>query len=165
MMVSEPSSRMPPRTLSLRPLMTELTVITVVMPMTIPRMVSAERRGFLRNVSKASSTSSRSFKPLSLRIRKPSGSAVVCGRVLPRVAMDVGLFGSKRFNRVELCRFGRRVGAEKKPNAQRDCQAAQHRPKANRARQWRQPGNHTGDQHSQEHAQRAANYRDGRRFN
>src|SRR6266404_8875471 len=53
MTVSEPRSRIPPRTFSLRPLMSELTAMTVVMPMTMPRTVSAERSGFLRSVSSA----------------------------------------------------------------------------------------------------------------
>src|SRR6516162_5889455 len=156
MMVSEPSSRMPPRTFSLRPLMTELTVITVAMPMTIPSMVSAERSGFLRSVLSASSSSSRNLSALSLRIGKGSGSALVCGRVLPSVAMEWSLFGSQRFHRVELGSLGRGICAEEKSHAQRDRQAAQNRPKPNGARQGCQPGNHTCYYLSQEHPQCAA---------
>jgi hypothetical protein len=43
--------------LSFKPLIMALTVMTVVMPMTMPRTVSAERRGFFRSVSSANSTS------------------------------------------------------------------------------------------------------------
>src|SRR5437899_1803996 len=162
MMVSEPSSRMPPRTFSLRPLMTELTVITVAMPMTIPSMVSAERRGFLPSVSRASSSSSWNLSALSLRIGKGSGTRF-CGRVLESVAMGC-LFGSECFHRIELCSLGGWISAEEKPHAQRDRQAAEHRPKPHGAWQGCQPGNQPRDHHAQEHAQRAANHRNGGRF-
>src|SRR6266850_200673 len=85
MMVSEPSSRIPPRTFSLRPLITAVTVITVVMPITIPRIVSAERSLFFRKVSRARSTSSQSLRTPSFRFRAGRGSAVTLGRVFSKV--------------------------------------------------------------------------------
>src|SRR3989449_935301 len=63
MIVSEPSSRMPPSTFSFSPLITVLTVITVVMPMTMPRMVSAERNGLTRSESIANENVSRGGLP------------------------------------------------------------------------------------------------------
>src|SRR5262252_6679309 len=47
MMVSDPSSRIPPRTLSFSPLITELTVITVMIPITIPRDGQRRPQGIL----------------------------------------------------------------------------------------------------------------------
>jgi hypothetical protein len=67
--------------LSFKPLIMALTVMTVVMPITIPKIVSADLSGFFRNVSRASSISSRNFKVLSFRARGRTGSAMVAGRV------------------------------------------------------------------------------------
>ena len=94
MIVSEPRSRMPARTLSFRPLIMALTVITVVMPITMPRIVSDERSGFFRSVSNASRTSSPNRSADSLRAPAPVadriGSADVRGKVLSNA--DIAYF-------------------------------------------------------------------------
>src|SRR6202790_4020847 len=160
MMVSEPRSRMPARTLSFNPLIMALTVITVVMPMTIPRIVSAERSGFFRKVSNASSTSSPNFRARSLRTRERAGSAVVCGNVFPSVAMvGVPLFRSQRVHRIEFRGFRCRVSSEEETHAQRHQKSAEDGPKLHGTGQRRDPGHDLGQEHAKNHAQRAADAR------
>jgi len=92
MMVSEPRSRIPPSTFSFKPLMSELTAITVVMPMTMPRIVSAERSGFLRSVSSASATWSFSSSAFA-GFTKPRS---FCVRGVLKVCATVDIFVSER---------------------------------------------------------------------
>jgi hypothetical protein len=82
MIVSDPSSRIPPRTLSFNPLITELTVITVIIQITIPRIVSTDRNGFCRSVSIASTTCSHHSMDLPRATSFRSGNARLCGNVL-----------------------------------------------------------------------------------
>ncbi len=69
--------------------MTADTVMTVVMPITIPRMVSADRSGFFLKVSRARSTSSRSLSAPSFRMRARSGKAAGRGNIFSNVAIRV----------------------------------------------------------------------------
>ena len=62
---------------------------TVVKGLDILGMVKAERRGFFRSVSSASSTSPRSFSEPCLRIRERIGRTAVRGKVFPRVAIKL----------------------------------------------------------------------------
>ena len=94
-MVSDPNSRIPPSTFSFSPLIMELTVITVVIPITIPRIVSADRKGFFRRVSSASIISPCSFSAPSLRIRERTGRTAVCGSVFPSVAIEIVAYSDR----------------------------------------------------------------------
>jgi len=105
-MVSEPSSRMPPSTSSFSPLMTELTAMTVVMPMTMPRTVRLERSRFLRSVSRARATCSPSLSEPSTRTSALKREARVSASVLSIVdIVSERLFGAQRLHGIELRRF------------------------------------------------------------
>src|ERR1035438_157791 len=164
-MVSEPKSRIPASTLSFRPLIIALTVITVVIPITIPRMVSAERSGFLRRVSNARSTSSRNFRAPGFRARGRTGSAIVPGKTFSWVAIGaIPLFRPQRFDGIELSGFRRRVGSEKEPHTQRHKKSAEYGPELHGAGQRRNPGHNLGQEHAENHAERAAYRGDGGSF-
>src|SRR6267154_495547 len=85
--VSDPRSRIPPSTESFSPLITELTAITVVIPMTMPRIVSDERSRFFRSVSSAKATSSLSFSECSIRTNARKREARESARVWAIVDM------------------------------------------------------------------------------
>src|SRR5258708_268009 len=166
MMVSEPSSRIPPSTFSLSPLMTDVTVITVVMPMTIPRTVSADRSLFFCRVSRARRISSRNLSMPSLGLRTRSGSAAGCGKVFSKAAMKFSLLlRTQRFDRIELGGLGRRICAEEKPDAQSHNQPADHRPQLHGAWERKYPRYDAGDQDAAQNPNSAADHRDRRRFN
>src|SRR5579885_1612684 len=118
MMVSEPKSRMPPRTFSFSPLISELTAITVVMPMTIPSTVSAERRGFLRRVSRANITCSfNSSKRAGLTMPRIE-FARDWFRVWETVAI-LKLLGTQSLHGVQPGRLRRGLGSEQEAHAER----------------------------------------------
>src|SRR5580704_5143884 len=94
----EPSASTEPITFVLRPLTTALMAITVLTPMTMPRIVRNERRGLRRSASNASPTAS--FSSPNPR--------------LSRTVFDSPLFRAQRYDRVEPRRLGRRVHAEEK---------------------------------------------------
>src|SRR6266851_1524174 len=135
--VSDPRSRIPPSTESLSPLITELTAITFVIPMTIPRIVSDERSRFFRSVSSASATSSLSFSECSIRTNARKREARESARVLAIVDIlrfrKNLLFRAQSFYRVQSRSFRRRICAKEKSNAQRHQQSSQHRPELHRS--------------------------------
>ena len=113
MIVSEPSSRMPPSTFSFSPLITVLTVITVVIPMTMPRMVSAERNGLTRSESIASENVSRksTARAVPASLRKPAGRVPLKDWLIVAMAR-FALLRSQRDHRVEPRRLRRRIRSE-----------------------------------------------------
>src|SRR6266700_1762473 len=135
--VSDPRSRIPPSTESFSPLITELTAMTVVIPMTIPRMVSDERSRFFRSVSSASATSSLNFSECSIRTNARKREARESARVLAIVGIlrfrKTLLFRAQSFHRVQPRSFRRRIRSKKESNAQRHQQSSQHRPQLHRS--------------------------------
>src|SRR5271165_59161 len=165
MMVSDPRSRMPPNTFSFKPLITELTVITVMMPITMPRIVSEERSGFKRKVSSARSTCSRNSMDLPRDTSRRKGNNLLCGSVFPIDAIMNSSLRSQRFDRIEFRRFRCRIGSEEKAYAQSHRKATQHRPDLDGTGQGRHNRHNLCNQYTQNHPDRPANHRHGGGFN
>src|SRR5664279_2927710 len=122
-------------TLLFRPLMTDEIVITVVTPITMPRIVNPERSLFVRRVSSAIRTDS--LESLSF-IESKSPFAR-----LSLLRPGSYLFVAQRFNWVEVCGFPCRVDTENQP----DC--ARHSETDN-CPGTRHSGRKTGDQQTHE---------------
>src|SRR5271165_1707817 len=165
MMVSDPRSRMPPSTFSFKPLITELTVITVMMPITMPRMVSEERSGFKRKVSSARSTCSRNSMVLPRDTSLRKGHNLLCGSVFPMEAIINLSLRSQCFHRIEFRRFRCRIRPEEEAHAQSHRQATQHRPELHGTGQGRNNRHNLCHHHTQNHSDGPANHRHGRGFN
>src|SRR5438132_4926172 len=165
MIVSEPSSRMPPSTFSFSPLITVLTVITVVIPMTMPRMVSAERNGLTRSESIASENVSRksTARAVPASLRKPAGRVPLKDWLIVAMAR-FALLRSQRDHRVEPRRLRRRIRSEEQPYTQRHQQTSQHGPELHGARQRRNPGDEFRQQYAENDSKGAANQRHRRGF-
>jgi len=128
-------SRIPPSTFSLSPLMIDVTVMTVVMPMTIPRTVSADRSLFFLSVSRARRISSRSLSIPSLRMRTRRGSPAGRGKVFSKVAMN-SLFYSERNASTGSSLAALDAGyVPKKSPTLKATSAADHRPQLHGARE------------------------------
>src|SRR2546425_2647844 len=165
MFVSEPSSRMPPSTFSFSPLITVLTVITVVIPMTMPRMVSAERNGLTRSESIASVNVARkpTARAVPASLRRPAGRALLKDWLIVAMAR-FALLRSQRDHWVEPRRLRRRIRPEEQPYTQRHQQTSQHGPELHGARQRRNPGDQFRQQYAENDSKGAANQRHGRGF-
>src|SRR4029077_12899463 len=136
----EPSASTEPITFEFRPLTTALMAITVLTPMTMPRMVRKERRGLRRSASNASPTASFS---------SPN----------PRLSRNVRafpLFRAQRYDRVEPRGFRRGINAEEKSHACRHDQAHDNRPRLNGAWQRSGPRNELREKNPEHDAPHAA---------
>src|ERR1700675_1612946 len=112
----DPIASTDPITFEFSPFTTALMAITVLTPITIPRIVRNERRGFRRSASNASPTAS--FSSPNPRLS--------CTRYLP-------LLRPQCHHRIEPRRLRRRIDAKEQPHAGGDDESHHHRPHLNRS--------------------------------
>src|SRR6266851_1184952 len=104
-----------------------------VIPITTPRIVSAERILLVRTVSSAIATTS---------VSRPTRMIIARGVSSPQRARS---FPSERLDRIEPRGPHRRIQTEEETDERRDADAEGDRPDFDRRRDGREPGDRQGD--------------------